>query len=44
MFLRGHIVAMVIYNVKEMMTVCSPMIEQFFDITIIVALIDKEWL
>ena len=42
-FLRGHTVAMVTYNVKKMMTTCSPMIEQFFD-TMIVASSDKEWL
>ena len=41
--LRGHIVATVTYNVKKMMTRCSPMIEQFFD-TMIVASSDKEWL
>ena len=42
-FLRGHTVAMVTYNVKKMMTMCSPMIEQLFD-TMIVASSDKEWL
>ena len=34
---------MVTYNVKKMMIMCSPMIEQFFD-TMIVASSDKEWL
>ena len=34
---------MVTYNVKKMLTTCSPMIEQFFD-TMIVAPSDKEWL
>jgi len=42
-FLRGHTVAMATFNVKKMMTTCSPMTEQFFD-TMIVALSDKEWL
>ena len=43
-FLRGHTVAMVTYNVKKkIMTTCSPMIEQFFD-TMIEASSDKEWL
>ena len=36
-------VAMVTYNVKKVMTRCSPMIEQFFD-TMIVSSSDKEWL
>ena len=34
---------MVTYKVKKMMTMCSPMIEQFFD-TLIVASSDEEWL
>ena len=34
---------MVTYNVKKMMTACSPMIEQFFD-AMIVASSDDEWL
>ena len=42
-FLRGHIVAMVTYCVKKMMTTCSTMIEQFSD-AMIVASSDKEWL
>ena len=42
-FLRGHHVAMVTYGVKKIMATCSPMIEQFFDTTI-VASNDKEWL
>jgi len=34
---------MVTYNVKKMMTTCSPTIEQLFDI-MIEASSDKEWL
>ena len=41
MFLAGHSVAMVTYNVTKTIPTCSPMIEQFFD-TMIVAQIDKE--
>ena len=40
-FLAGHSVAMVTYNVKKTIPTCSPMIGQFFD-TMIVASIDKE--
>ena len=42
-FLAGHSVAMVTYNVTKIIPTCSAMIGQFFDTTI-VALIDKEWL
>jgi len=42
-FLAVHTVAMVTYYVTKMITMCSPMIGQFFD-TIIVASSDKEWL
>ena len=41
-FLAGHSVAMVTYNVTETIPTCSPMIGQFFD-TMIVASTDKEW-
>ena len=41
-FFRDHTVAMATYNVKKVMTTCSPMIEQFFD-TMIVASSDKQW-
>ena len=39
-FLRGLTVAMVTYCVKKMMTMCSPLIGQFFD-TMIVASSDR---
>ena len=42
-FLAGHSVAMVTYNVTKIISTCSPMIEQCFD-TMIVASTDKEWL
>ena len=42
-FLTGHGVAMVTYCVTKIIPVFSPLIGQFFD-TMIVALIDKEWL
>ena len=42
-FLADHSVAMVTYWVTEIIPTCSPMIGQFFD-TMIVALVDKEWL
>ena len=41
-FLAGHSVAMVTYNVTKIIPTCSPMIGQFFD-TMIAASIDKEW-
>ena len=41
-FLAGHSVAMVTYNVTKRIPTCSPMIGQFFD-TMIVASTDKEW-
>ena len=41
--LVGHTVAMVIYYGTKMITTCSPMTGQFFDI-IIVSSSDKEWL
>ena len=41
-FLSGHTVAMVTYDVMER-TTCSSIIGQFFDTTI-VASSDKEWL
>ena len=40
-FLAGHTIAMVTYCVTKMITMCSPMIGQFFD-TMIVASSDKE--
>ena len=40
-FLVGHSVAMVTYNVTKIIPTCSSMIGQFFD-TMIVASIDKE--
>ena len=39
----GDSVAIVIYYVTKIKPKCSPEIGQFFD-TMIVALIDKEWL
>ena len=42
-FLAGHSVAMVTYNVTKIISTCSPMIGQCFD-TMIVASTDKEWL
>ena len=42
-FLAVHPVAMVTYSVIEMITMCLPVIRQFFD-TMIVASIDNEWL
>ena len=44
MFLEGHTVAMVPYGVMKMITMCLPMIEQFFDTMTVVASIDNEWL
>ena len=41
-FLPGHSVAMVTYNVTKTIPTCLPMIGQFFD-TMIVASTDKEW-
>ena len=41
-FLPGHSVAMVTYNVTKKIPTCLPMIGQFFD-TMIVASTDKEW-
>jgi len=41
-FLASHTVAMVAYSVIKMITMCLPMIGQFFE-TMIVALIDNEW-
>ena len=41
-FLAGHIVAMVTYCVTKIISMCSPVIGQFFD-TMLVASIDKEW-
>ena len=41
MFLAGHSVATVTYNVSKIIPTSSPMIGQFFD-TMIVASIDKE--
>ena len=40
-FLAGHSVAMVTYNVTKIIPTCSPVIGQFFDI-MIVASMDKE--
>ena len=42
-FVAGHSVAMVTYNVTKIIPMCSPVIGQFFD-TMTVASIDKEWL
>ena len=42
-FLATHAIAMVTYSVTKMITMRSPMIEQFFD-TMIVASTDKKWL
>ena len=42
-FLVGHTVAMVTYNVMKRTATCSPISGQFFD-TMIVASSDKEWL
>ena len=42
-FLAGHNVAMVTYNVTKIISTCSPIIWQCFD-TMIVASTDKEWL
>ena len=41
-FLAGHSVAMVTYNVTKIKSTCSPMIGQCFD-TMVVASTDKEW-
>ena len=41
-FLAGHSVAMVTYNVPKIESTCSPMIGQCFD-TMVVASTDKEW-
>ena len=42
-FLAGRTVAMVTYCVTKMITMCSPMVGQFFDtVTMIVASSDKE--
>ena len=40
-FLAGHSVIMVTYNVTKTIPTCSPMIGQFFDT---IASTDKEWL
>ena len=42
-YLVSNTVAMVTYCVTKMVTTCSPMVEQYFDI-MIVASSDKEWL
>ena len=42
-FLAGHSVAIVTYCVTKIILTCWPVIGQFSD-TMIVALIDKEWL
>ena len=42
-FLAGHSITMVTYNVTKIIPTCSPIIGQFFD-TMTVASIDKEWL
>ena len=41
-FLEGHTVAMLTYSVKNMITTCVPITQQFFD-TMFVASIDNEW-
>ena len=41
-FLAGHSVAMVTYNVTKIISTCLAVIGQFFD-TMIVASNDKEW-
>ena len=41
-FLAGHSVAMVTYNVTKIESTCSPMIGQCFD-TMVVVSTDKEW-
>ena len=41
-FLAGHLVAMVTCYVTKMITKCSPMVRQSFDI-MIVASSDKQW-
>jgi len=41
-FLAGDTVAMVTYSVMKMITMCLPMIQEFFD-TMTVASIDNEW-
>ena len=41
-FLAGHSVAVVTYNVTKTIPTCSLLIGQFFD-TMIVASTDKEW-
>ena len=41
-FLAGHSVAMVTYNVTKIESTCLPMIGQCFD-TMVVASTDKEW-
>ena len=41
--LPGHSVVMVTYCVPKMLTMCSPMVGQYFD-TMIVESSDKEWL
>jgi len=40
-FLAGHSVAMVTYCVTKMIPTCSPMIEQFFDTTILASSNDE---
>ena len=41
-FLAGHSVAMVTYNVTKVESTCLPIIGQCFD-TMVVASTDKEW-
>jgi len=41
-FLASNTVAMVAYCIMKMVTVCSPMVGQFFD-TMIAESGDKEW-
>ena len=38
-FLAGHSVAMVTYCVTKIMTMCSPMIGQFFDTMIVASIV-----
>ena len=37
MFLAGHTVAMVSYYVRKMITMCSPVVGQFFDSMIVIS-------
>ena len=41
-FLASNTVAMVTYFVTKIVTLCSPMVMQFFD-TMVIASSDKEW-